>query len=57
MKSNIPKIRVLISGNDFLTATLLLACAWGKLSWVWFWLVFVLNELVGILFNSNQEVP
>lgn len=49
------RISIHITGREILEAAIFIACAWGKASWVWFWIVFFLNELNGFAFRVNAE--
>jgi hypothetical protein len=51
----VKRIKVLISGSDCLVAALLICCAFDRLSWGWFWLGFILNEINGALFYENED--
>lgn len=36
------KISVDVDSTDIFLSVLLICCAWGKVSWAWFWLVILL---------------
>ena len=51
---NYIKHKIWISSGDFILGALILACAWGKLSWGWFWGMVVIELLGSISFNSHE---
>lgn len=51
----VTKHKIWFSSADFILAPLLIACAWGKLSWGWFWLVMLVEMLVASAFNEGEK--
>lgn len=43
MKVN--RTHVYVSGTDIFISSILICCAWGKISWGWFWVVFIIQVL------------
>jgi hypothetical protein len=49
------KIRVWFSSGDFVLAALIIACAWNKLSWKWFWVAMLIEGIAAIQFKKNDN--
>jgi hypothetical protein len=50
------KLKIWFASGDFILGALVVACAWGKLSWFWFWLAEAIEIIASINFN-NEELP
>lgn len=48
-------MRVKIDSMDIVYAALIIACAWGKLSWWWFWGVLIVGMLVEHFGGESDE--
>jgi len=47
--------KIWIASSDAFQAALLLACAWGKIEWYWFWIVLFLQSLEHWGFETEMK--